>query len=137
MPTYKRWGTAGVCFYCGCIADSWDHVPPLSLVPSDSMYWEDVAFWLVSACRTCNSYLNNFPVVLIGARKLHLLRMYRSKYRKELRMPDWSDEELAALGKTLRSKVDAGLKTKRLIQAMLGVLERECIEPTLQDYQDR
>lgn len=60
-----------------------------------------------------------------------------SKYRKELKMPDWDQEELDTLGHNIRSKVLAGLALKAAVQARMGVLERECLEPTLEDYLER
>lgn len=128
---------AGVCYYCGCLGDSHDHVPPISLAPEDPDFCEDLAFWLIPACRECNIALGVLPVLLIGARKAHLLRYYRSKYRKELRMPDWGKDEVEALGHNLRSKVLTGMAIKAAVIARMGVLERECLEPTLEDYRER
>jgi hypothetical protein len=134
---YRRWGTQGVCYYCGCIADSEDHVPPISLAPIEPERCEDMAFWLISACRECNVHLGNLPVLIIGARKRHLVRQYRSKYRKELSIPDWQLHELAAMGYNLRKQIVAGLQLRDAILARMGVLDRECLEPTLEDYRDR
>jgi hypothetical protein len=96
-----------------------------------------MAFWLISACRECNVHLGALPVLLIGARKAHLLRQYRNKYRKELATPDWTPNELSSMGYNLRKKILAGIALRDAVTARLGVLERECLEPTLEDYRER
>jgi hypothetical protein len=134
---YRRWGIPGVCYYCGCLGDSYDHVPPVSLAPIEHEHCQDMPFWLIPSCRECNVHLGNLPVLLIGARKAHLLRKYRVKYRKALSTPPWTEAELKRVRYNLRAKIEAAVRVREAAEARLGVLTRECIEPTLEDYLER
>ena len=96
-----------------------------------------MAFWLIPSCRECNVLLGALPILLIGGRKAHLLRKYRTKYRKALSTPPWSEDELRRVRHNLRAKIQAALVVREAVEARLGVLSRECIEPTYEDYVDR
>ncbi len=126
---YRRLGVPGICYYCGCPADTVDHVPPLALVPEDPDLHSDLPFWLVPACRECNVLLGCNPILSLEARRAWLLRRYEQRYADELRMPEWSDRELKRLRWTLRSKVLAGLRLKRAVQDRLVVLGRQRCDP--------
>lgn len=95
---------AGICIYCGALAETKDHVPPLSAVSSlGADYFEELL--VVPACNECNSTLGDKWLCEIEDRREFLLNNYKEKYKKILKSPSWSDEELASVGESLRSAI--------------------------------
>jgi hypothetical protein len=81
------------CIYCGAPAVVWDHVPPISLAYHYAGN-QEIKFLLVPACGECNALLSNHDIPTVDERKNYLLNRITKKYRKILKMPDWSDSEL-------------------------------------------
>ena len=94
-------------------------------------------FWLVPACRECNTNLGTLPVLLIGARKSYLAKRYRNRYRRILNTPAWTQEEMDDLSPNLRAGIESAERIRESVVARLEVLTQECIEPTLEDYRAR
>ena len=74
---------------------------------------------IVPACRECNSSIGDrlFDTMQerIRAAKIHI----RRKYAKYLAVPDWSDDQLHALGQRLRQFIEAGIFKKQLTKERL------------------
>ena len=102
---YAVWPKAtDACAYCGLVADTYDHVPPLSLVHAlgrEHFESRRIALYLVPACRECNSCLSSVPHTSVLERRAHMKRVLRRRYAKVLRMPRWSEEEMVGLGRGL------------------------------------
>lgn len=88
-----------VCFYCGDTADTIDHLFP-------QMHGNGRGE-TVQACKECNSTMGAFGAGNILARIEYLHTRYVKKYQLDKNIPDWSDDELAELGPTLRSSIQA------------------------------
>ena len=104
------------CYYCGVPATSIDHVIPQTLrgrIPD----WEDIT---VPACHECNSRLGDRVFNTLPARKRYIKERLGTKHAKLLRMPDWTEEELAEIGPTLQRHIRAGIAAKFLILARLA-----------------
>jgi len=69
----------------------------------------------VPACRECNGLLNASYQDTLHERKQALKEGLRKRYRKELAMPDWSDEELEEFGSHLREYIEQSIKLKYLV----------------------
>lgn len=100
--------SATPCFYCGCPAGTTDHVPPRSVRPFliveklDKKY----PFIEVDACSECNALLGARAIWTTKKRKRFIKLALRMRYKKFLRQPSWSEDELNPLGRTLRSYVE-------------------------------
>lgn len=110
---------AGVCFYCSAPADTKDHVPAVSCVHAvGADQFKD--FYVVPACRECNSALGDKWLNTTQDRALFLQTWYRDRYQAALSTPDWSAEELKVLRNTsLHKQVEMGLALRDLIRAKL------------------
>jgi hypothetical protein len=97
------------CYYCGEIATSVDHVPP----KATRYKWESLGIYrfhlyrTVPACHECNIGLGAHCPNRIDERKRWLKRWLANRYRKVLRMPEWTDSELAKLGPGMQRHVIA------------------------------
>jgi len=89
------------CTYCGELSDGLDHVRPQSL-DEERSFRRDL---VVPCCRECNSALGARYLVTISVRASFLLGHYLKKYKRVIRAVDWSDEEVAQLGRHLASSV--------------------------------
>lgn len=108
---YRRYpGNADRCCYCGLGVDlSDDHVPPLDCVDGNGPgYYEirGIMFWIVRACRQCNSTLaNRANLSTIHERAAFMAGWLKTRYAKQLKAPAWDDEEMKNMGYGLKRYV--------------------------------
>lgn len=115
---YERVWSSERCYYCGQLAGTVDHVPPLSVysaLPNRDEYQPK----LVSCCSECNSLLGASPLLTLGRRRVYIRKALKHRYRKILSAPDWSEEELDELGPNLRSACWAMQQQKLILKARL------------------
>lgn len=98
------------CIYCGCPADSIDHVPPQSvrMVLAELNLFDRFEFVEVPACRECNCALGAKSLFTIKERKAYMKDWIAHRYRKYLALPEWTETQKAQLGEGLHSFVMAG-----------------------------
>lgn len=118
------------CRYCGMPADSDDHVPPRWLLQQAATAdgptrkqllagWPNPpAVW--RACRECNSFLGHRRFKTLAERRKACRAHIRKKYRKFMAATDWTPDELAELGPTLRSKVMEFIQIRDIVAARLS-----------------
>jgi hypothetical protein len=106
----------GICVYCGVLADTKDHLLPRTWTGEAARRYVLV----VPCCRGCNSLLSDRYVPSITERRKLVHESIKSRKRRVLAMPDWTQEQLSELGRTLRSVVDRGMHEKRLVEARLA-----------------
>jgi hypothetical protein len=110
------------CHYCGMPADTVDHVPPRSvrsiILQEGATRWPFVE---VDACHECNSLLGAQPPWTVSGRKDEIKKKLQRKYRRYLKIPRWTDEELAEYDKksTLGSFIHEGVMIKRITEDRL------------------
>jgi hypothetical protein len=109
------------CYYCGQIGDSIDHVPPTSarLRIIALGLRNEYPFVEVRACRECNSALSLQGGWTLAERKRYIKRWLVRRYGRLLGMPEWSHEELLALGRGLAGYVSSGIYKKQEIERRL------------------
>lgn len=109
------------CYYCGLVANTIDHVPPLVARPHIAALGLKgrYPFVTVPACHECNSGLGARALWTIPARKRWVKQWLTKRYRKYLNLPAWDDGELSRLGLNLRGHVLAGLEKQRVIRERL------------------
>lgn len=100
----------GWCYYCGERAGTMDHVPPLSMthaVGPSVLARAKIPLLRVPACHECNNALNALAIIDLHERRAHMAEWLQRRYAKALQTGQWSDEELDALGPSLRGLVNA------------------------------
>lgn len=116
LATVEELKTEYTCEYCGLVADTVDHVPPVSIRPVlvglglDSMY----PFVVVRACRQCNSTLGDRALWTVEQRRDYIKSWLQRRYKKYLNLPDWTDAELNALEYSLRTTTIHRLNVKKI-----------------------
>lgn len=110
MCRYEAWkATASPCYYCGCPAETVDHVPPRSvrpiLIQMGVTRWD---FIEVEACKECNCVLGHKSLWTLTERKAYIKQWLRRRYRRYISMPAWTDAELDELGRGIQQYVDQG-----------------------------
>jgi len=92
-----------ICYYCGDIADTKDHIPPLLTVyqlgPEN---FKDLV--VVRACRWCNTKLGSKMLTTSKERKACITEHLRKQLNKL--GPEWTEQELGELGPTLRQSIE-------------------------------
>lgn len=122
MAWRKAHGVAlNACTYCGMAADTKDHVPPRShraalreLCPGRFVEVE------VVCCRECNCLLGARALFTVSERRAFIRTELEKRYRKELAMPAWTPEELAAMGPNMRTEIQHGQAVKELTRRRLA-----------------
>lgn len=104
------------CTYCGDIAATRDHVPPVSVALRLGLPMK-----IVPACHECNVLLGNRPPwYSVLARRRTIGVRLRHRYAKALRIPKWREEEIGTLGPELQRVVREGLAAQRRARARLA-----------------
>lgn len=106
------------CFYCGRIDDvTADHVLPHGYTSRGGDRVFNKGF-CVPACVECNSTKGSKLFSSVEDIADHLASVYTKKYKKQLKIPVWNDEELKEMGPVLRDEIKASNWLK------LDILER-------------
>lgn len=96
------------CEYCGALADTLDHVVPLSVSGhrrGGHQGGRVNGHARVRCCRECNCLLGNRYLLSVPDRAGYLVEALQVRYARLLDAAEWSDEELAKLGPNLRKKI--------------------------------
>jgi hypothetical protein len=110
------------CVYCGVAANSVDHVPPRAA--RDRIVSLGLAhrypFHEVPACRECNSVLGARGLWTLTERRDYIKKALRRRYSDILRIPDWSDSELAQVSPAMRGYILDGLYVRDFVKARVA-----------------
>ena len=109
------------CFYCGELFAEMDHAPPISLAEKYSgIGWK--FFFLVPSCRECNHLLKNVDIPTIDKRMEFLAQKYERRYSKFLNQPEWTNREIARVGKNMRKYIRRCIETKGAVERRIEYL---------------
>lgn len=114
------------CAYCGMPADSKDHVIPRSYsrmmydVHNSRSKLLETFGETVPCCHECNSLLGATPALTVPERKKFVKAALKKRYRKVLKMPNWSEDEIDALKGLLQEHVKQRKMHKELIEGRLS-----------------
>jgi len=91
------------CYYCGDVADTKDHIPPLLAVYQLGTESFDTLL-LVRCCQWCNTKLGAKVLTTSKERK----KFITERLQKQLKAlgPEWTDKELDELGPSLRQAIE-------------------------------
>jgi hypothetical protein len=113
-PKYTRKYVIGdryECVYCGEMADTLEHCPPLILVSNEISEEDRENLLLVPACRECNTSLGDRYLLTLQDRAEWLVSFYKRKYKKFNRTVAWEEDEIDELDGGLKKFV-AGCQTE-------------------------
>jgi len=123
---YKWLFKGGKCYYCGDLADTKDHVPPVSAAYSfgaDYFTEKKIPLLKVPACRSCNLLLGSLPYWTLGSRVKYLYERIQKKYHKILASEEWDDEELEELGYNLKNYIETHQNFHSWLERRLEFME--------------
>jgi hypothetical protein len=113
------------CTYCGAWdGNNRDHVVPASYnqnVQRHKKHFKQGT--TVPCCGECNVLLGDRLYFSIPSRAAYLLGTYERRYKKLLKQPDWSEEEIEELGPSMRTSVIQSMKDKNEIRRQLEHLQ--------------
>lgn len=112
------------CSYCGDVADTVDHVIPLSWnrVGARTNSGANGSTSVTPACRDCNINLSNVPIHSISGRRAYLAKKLAAKL-KRIRKVMWTADELDELGTgELRQRVEGGLHARAHLEQRVEAL---------------
>lgn len=114
------------CTYCGLPADTIDHTIPQTIVKAagdagvNLSSLTRIRYFTVHACRECNSTLGDRVFPTLEERRAFVKAHIRRKYRGELKMPNWTDEELADVGPIAQIDIRAALQRRDWVRDRLA-----------------
>jgi hypothetical protein len=107
------------CVYCGNPANCKDHVPPKAHRGKIIMAGlkDRFPFLVVPACMECNNLLWSHPIWTIHERRKFIRKRLAQRYRRLLRMPEWSHDELDELDENgrLRQYVENSITAQAVL----------------------
>lgn len=92
------------CLYCGMVATTEDHFPPISY---------SLRGFLLPACSECNTFAGTSYPTNLAKRIEYVKERLKKKYRKILRMPVWTQDELNEMGYGLKTGIDQCQRNRR------------------------
>lgn len=98
------------CFYCGDMASTIDHCPPLSFCEVKDKKWFDdnnVKFYTVACCSECNQKLSN-KILLTLKERAEFILTFLEKKTDELVM--WTEDEIMEMSKVFERAIRARKK---------------------------
>jgi 5-methylcytosine-specific restriction endonuclease McrA len=117
-----------LCYYCGGPASTTDHVIPRSVLRCFDYEADPQAHAKlikgrrleVPACHECNTLLGSTYQETLQQRKAFLKSKLRKRYKKVLKLPTWTAEEIEELGPTLKKSLLASLAEKERLKRRLA-----------------
>jgi hypothetical protein len=106
----------GICIYCGFEASTKDHLVPEPWSGGAQRH----SVVTVPACRECNNLINDSYSFNITERRGLAHQRIQRKHGKWLNCKNFTDDELAEMGRNLRSKVDEGMQMRAITEARLA-----------------
>lgn len=106
------------CYYCGDPATTVDHVPPRCvrrMMLADQRAFGQFKFYELDCCKECNSALGK-KLWTPAERKAYIGKWLQRRYRKILKMPDWSTAELAEISENLQKATLASLRLRDVVR---------------------
>ena len=112
-----------ICTYCGSDSDEIhrEHVIPAAYFGVRT--YDTSKQWIVPACKVCNSLAGARVYFSIPEKTGYLARRYRSKYRKILSVPLWSEVEIEELGYLLQVSIRSAMFARAVIGSRIRHLE--------------
>jgi hypothetical protein len=110
------------CIYCGEHADTEDHVIPRSHIAKLlGLIALPKQLITVPACSNCNTIAGAKIFKSIGAKRRYILNRLRTKYRKVLEIPNWSEAELESIEcRNLKTAILTGLALRDQLRRRLS-----------------
>jgi len=109
------------CTYCGVVADSMDHIPPMCMRNVLNDLGNYIGVWReVPSCRWCNSTLGSLALLTVHDRRAHIKSVLRRKYKRLLASPIWTEQELSEVSENLRAYIVESMKRASLVRAMVA-----------------
>jgi len=99
------------CVYCGALADTEDHFPPVS---------ETMSGFLLPCCRECNSLAGSMHGRNFWERVKQVKAKLKKRHERDLRVPNWSSEELDEMGHDMQRDIKLCLDKRRIVQSRLA-----------------
>jgi hypothetical protein len=126
------------CFYCGYLADNRDHITPHSFL-SNSSKRKFRGKEILNACGECNKSAGAKGAIFLEDKIKFLIERYTIRYQLNVLIPEWSDEELAELGRSLKSAVKRKILNRQRAQEKVLFLKaryHEVIRYYADEYND-
>jgi hypothetical protein len=120
------WAPRDICYYCGSLPDTLDHVPPINwVIAMGALALQEAGapFLKVPACKQCNSILGSKRYFTCAQRKAYIASALREKYRALRSITEWSEEELEQLDGNLETFVRAHADWRLVIERRIAFAE--------------
>jgi len=111
------------CIYCGAPADTKDHIIPLTYLYNGRPKNPKGKGETVDCCRECNTLLGAKALFSVAERAEYLANALERRYRKVLKAPYWSDEEIEELDGELKQTI----KAKQFLREEILERVRNCV----------
>lgn len=118
------------CTYCGRLADTMDHAVPRHLMEraEEIGYRPQRRKFLVPACHECNTALGGRIHLTLAERRQDAKEAIRRRYERALRMPHWTETELAQLSLSLQREIRMTQRVREETERRLAWYPSACVD---------
>lgn len=103
------------CFYCGDVASTIDHCPPLTFCDVKNLEWfreKKIKFYKVSSCVDCNKKLGNKALLTLQERADFLMKKLENKTDE---LVIWTDDEVAEMSEMFTKMIKARKEQNKIL----------------------
>ena len=103
----KHFSSRGGCFYCGELAGTVDHCPPISFCDAKDQKWfkeKNIKFYKVSCCLDCNKKLGAKQLFTLFDRANYILNKLETSTNKVV---NWSQDEMQEMSAMFEKMIQA------------------------------
>jgi len=107
------------CFYCGDLASTIDHCPPISFCEIKNKNWfeeKKLKFYKVVCCSSCNTKLGDRSLLTLHERTLFILSKLENATNK---LVHWSDDEIKEMSPMFTKIIEAKKEQNKILFARL------------------
>lgn len=119
LGAYRRVIRRGRCAYCGVLATTADLRPPRFVEVAAQML-KPGERCLIPCCAECNQVARWGSFKTIAQKRREIQGKLENKYDFALYSPEWDDDELAEMGYSLTSKIEAARRLRTYIRQRLS-----------------
>ena len=114
------------CVYCGQMANTVDHVLPVTFAYSLNLNSPGVRKELgqglnkVPCCSECNTLASNAAFVSILEKRRYVQKKLRGKYKRLLVFKPWDEDELVEVSSNLRDTIVQSMHKRMLVESRVN-----------------
>jgi hypothetical protein len=125
----KHFSSRAGCFYCGDIASTVDHCPPISFCDVKDQKWfkeKNIKFYKVSSCFDCNKKLGAKHLFTLYERANFIMNKLETQTDKVV---NWSQDEMQEMSAMFEKIIQAKQEKNKILYERVRFCQELIVKP--------